>query len=101
MDQLITDRLQDNLKRLKLTQAAEMLDAVVEKAEADKDSYLAFLDQLLEEEVAAKEKRRVQTAMKTAGLTPTYWMINAVVFSSKRSTTTMYHNYIIIYTILM
>ena len=68
MDQLITDRLQDNLKRLKLTQAAEMLDAVVEKAEADKDSYLAFLDQLLEEEVAAKEKRRVQTAMKTAGL---------------------------------
>jgi len=68
MDQLIADRLQDNLRRLKLTQAAGMLDSVVAKAEADKDSYLAFLDQLLEEEVAAKEKRRVQTAMKTAGL---------------------------------
>ena len=68
MDQLIADRLQDNLKRLKLTQAAEMLDTVVARAEAEKDSYLAFLDQLLEEEVAAKEKRRVQTAMKTAGL---------------------------------
>jgi DNA replication protein DnaC len=68
MDQLIADRLQDNLKRLKLTQAAEMLDSVVAQAEADKGSYLAFLDQLLEEEVAAKEKRRVQTAMKTAGL---------------------------------
>ena len=68
MDQLITDRLQDNLKRLKLTQAAEILDTVVEQAESDKRSYLSFLDQLLEEEVAAKEKRRVQTAMKTAGL---------------------------------
>jgi DNA replication protein DnaC len=68
MDQLIADRLQDNLKRLKLTQAAEMLDTVVEQSEADKRSYLAFLDHLLEEEVAAKEKRRVQTAMKTAGL---------------------------------
>ena len=45
MDQLITDRLQDNLKRLKLTQAAEMLDTVVEQAESDKRSYLAFLDQ--------------------------------------------------------
>ena len=51
MDQLISDRLQDNLKRLKLTQAAGMLDSVVARAEADKDSYLAFLDQLLEEEI--------------------------------------------------
>ncbi|BBO67260.1 hypothetical protein DSCA_11900 [Desulfosarcina alkanivorans] len=63
-----SDRLQDNLKRLKLTQAAEMLDTVVAQAEDEKGSYLSFLDQLLEEEVAAKEKRRVQTAMKTAGL---------------------------------
>jgi len=68
MEQLITDRLQDNLSRLKLTRAAEVLDAIVEKAETDKSSYLAFLDHLLEEEVAAKDKRRIQTAMKTAGL---------------------------------
>ena len=68
MDQLITDRLQDNLQRLKLTQAANVLDAVLQQAEAQKISYMAFLDHLLEEEVAAKEKRRVQTAMKTAGL---------------------------------
>jgi DNA replication protein DnaC len=68
MEQLINDRLQENLSRLKLTRAAEVLDAVVEQAETDKSSYLAFLDYLLEEEVAAKEKRRIQTAMKTAGL---------------------------------
>ena len=68
MEQLITDRLQENLSRLKLSQAAEVLDTVVKEAENDKSSYLRFLDHLLEEEVAAKEKRRIQTAMKTAGL---------------------------------
>jgi DNA replication protein DnaC len=68
MDQLISDRLRDNLQRLKLTQAADVLDTVLSQAEAEKGSYLSFLDHLLEEEVAAKEKRRVQTAMKTAGL---------------------------------
>lgn len=68
MEQLINDRLQDNLSRLKLTRAAEILDTIVHKAESDKISYQAFLDHLLEEEVAAKDKRRIQTAMKTAGL---------------------------------
>jgi DNA replication protein DnaC len=68
MEQLINDRLQENLSRLKLVRSVEVLDAVVEQSEANKSSYLAFLDHLLEEEVAAKEKRRIQTAMKTAGL---------------------------------
>lgn len=68
MEQLINDRLQENLIRLKLIRAAEVLDAIAGKAETDKSSYLAFLDHLLEEEVAAKDKRRIQTAMKTAGL---------------------------------
>jgi len=68
MQQLISDRLQDNLSRLKLTRAAEILQTIADQAETDKSSYLAFLDHLLEEEVAAKDKRRIQTAMKTAGL---------------------------------
>jgi DNA replication protein DnaC len=68
MEQLINDRLQENLGRLKMTRAVEVLDIIVQKAEAEKSSYPAFLDHLLEEEVAAKDKRRIQTAMKTAGL---------------------------------
>ena len=36
MEQLITDRLQENLSRLKLTKAAEVLDVIAQKAEADK-----------------------------------------------------------------
>ena len=80
MEQLINDRLQDNLSRLKLTRAAEVLDTIVAQAESAKDSYPAFLDHLLEEEVAAKEKRRIQTAMKTAGL-PTAKTIEEYDFS--------------------
>jgi DNA replication protein DnaC len=68
MEQLITERLQENLSRLKLSRASEILDTIVQQAEVNQSSYLAFLDQLLEEEVAAKEKRRIHTAMKTAGL---------------------------------
>jgi DNA replication protein DnaC len=68
MEQLTSERLQENLQRLKLGRAAEVLDAVAREAETNKSSYLAFLDHLLEEEVAAKEKRRIHTAMKTAGL---------------------------------
>jgi DNA replication protein DnaC len=68
MEQLINDRLQENLNRLKLIRAAEILQIIVDQAETEKISYLAFLDHLLEEEVAAKDKRRIQTAMKTAGL---------------------------------
>jgi DNA replication protein DnaC len=68
MDQLISDRLRDNLSRLKLIRATEVLETVVTTAEQEQSSYLTFLDHLLEEEVAAKEQRRIQTAMKTAGL---------------------------------
>jgi DNA replication protein DnaC len=68
MEQLINDRLQENLQRLKMTRAAQILDSIFEKAEAEKISYSAFLDHLLEEEIAAKDKRRIHTAMKTAGL---------------------------------
>lgn len=68
MEQLTEERLQENLSRLKLTRTAEVLDTIVEQARGNKTSYLSFLDHLLEEEVAAREGRRIQTAMKTAGL---------------------------------
>ena len=68
MEQLISERLRENLSRLKLIRVTEVLETVMEKAEAQQSSYLTFLDHLLEEEVAAKEHRRIQTAMKTAGL---------------------------------
>jgi DNA replication protein DnaC len=68
MEQLTCECLQDNLTRLKLVRAAEVLETVVSRSEESQASYLAFLDHLLEEEVAAREKRRIQTALKIAGL---------------------------------
>jgi DNA replication protein DnaC len=68
MEQLTYDRLQDNLARLKMIRSAEILDAVLLRAEQEKVSYLAFLDGLLEEEVSAKEGRRITTAMRLASL---------------------------------
>lgn len=59
MEQRISERLR---------QAAAILDVVGRRPEEDTSSYLACLDHLLEEEVAAKEKRRIGTAMKTVGL---------------------------------
>lgn len=68
MEQLTQERLQENLKRLKMTRAAEILDTVVSQAEHDGGSYLAFLDHLLEEEVVCREQRRVETSLKISGL---------------------------------
>ena len=68
MEQLTCERLEDNLKRLKLLRVADVLDTIIENSKKNKSSYMAFLDHLLEEEVAAKEKRRFQIAMRTAGL---------------------------------
>lgn len=69
MEQLVCERIQNNLQRLKLNQMRQVLDTVVKNSEQENRSYLMFLDQLLEEEVAAKDKRRIQTAMKAAGIT--------------------------------
>jgi DNA replication protein DnaC len=80
MEQLTYERLHDNLKRLKLHRAAEVLDTVIAHAEQNGGSHLSFLDQLLEEEVAAKEKRRITMAMRSAGL-PTAKTIEEYDFS--------------------
>ena len=80
MEQLTHERLMDNLKRLKLIRAAEVMDDLAAASQQDGGSYLAFLDRILEEEVAARDTRRVTTAMKTAGL-PTAKTIEGYDFS--------------------
>ena len=46
----------------------QLLDHVVKTAEQEGRSYLSFLDELLQEEIAQKEQRRIETALKTSGL---------------------------------
>ena len=68
MSELLTERIYDNLARLKLTRIEEVLPMVADEARENDRSHLAFLDRLLQEEVTAKEERRVRTSLKIAGL---------------------------------
>lgn len=67
-DTLVMQRIESNLNRLRLGQINQILDQAIQSADRKSQSYLSFLDELLEEEVAAKEQRRVETALKISGL---------------------------------
>lgn len=67
-DTLVMDRIESNLVRLKLSRISDILSDLTKTAQDQGKSYLSFLDELLEEEVAAKEQRRIETALKISGL---------------------------------
>ena len=67
-DTLVLERVESNLSRLRLPRIREILQDVMRTAEDKGKSYLSFLDDLLEEEVAQKEQRRIETALKISGL---------------------------------
>ncbi len=68
MSELVMERISDNLSRLRLTRAQEMVCSIAQEAQSRNESYLAFLDRLLQEEVSAKEERRLRTSLKIARL---------------------------------
>jgi len=68
MTEMIKERITENLQRLKLNRIQDVFGPMIQKAEESKLSYMALIDQLLTEEVATKEDRRLKAAMKTAGL---------------------------------
>jgi len=68
MSEMIKERIDQNLQRLKLNRIQEILPDMVKAAEEKQLSYMSILDQLLSEEVATKEDRRFKIALKTAGL---------------------------------
>ena len=65
---LLLDRLQTNLARLRLPRIQAVLLDVLQTAEAQSQTPLQVLDALLEEEVACKEQRRLDTTLKISGL---------------------------------
>ena len=68
MAELIKERINENLQRLRLNRIQEVFDEVIKQAQDQNTSYLDLLDQLLSEEVGVKEDRRIKTSLKTAGL---------------------------------
>lgn len=67
-DSLTMERVQHNLTRLKLNRIPSVLPSHLSLAQEKSASHLSFLDELLEEEVAQKEQRRVETTLKVSGL---------------------------------
>ena len=67
-DTLVLERIESNLSRLRLPRIREILQGVIKQAEDQGKSHLSFLDDLLEEEVAQKEQRRIETTLKISGL---------------------------------
>lgn len=65
---LVMERLQSNLSRLRLQRIGAVLPDLAAAAQQQSKSYLDFLDELFEEEVAHKEQRRVETTLKISGL---------------------------------
>lgn len=68
MSELILERIEENLDRLKLFRLKEMLTEMTQEAESQDMTYLTYLDRLLSEEVSSKEDRRVKTTLRIAGL---------------------------------
>ena len=68
MSELVLDRIQTSLTRLKLPRMGDIMEKVMKASEEKGKSYLTFLDELLEEEVACREQCRVETSLKISGL---------------------------------
>lgn len=68
MSELVIERIEENLTRLRLSRVQQRVRELVQEAQRNQDSYLGFLDRLLQEEVTAKEERRVNMSLRIAGL---------------------------------
>jgi DNA replication protein DnaC len=67
-EQLILERLNENLVRLKLYRIVQSMPELLKAAEVDSWSYLRLLDMLFEEEVAQKEQSRIDRALMSSTL---------------------------------
>ncbi len=65
---LIMERLESNLTRLRLPRVRQILPDMAKAAQEQAQSHLSFLDDLLEEEVAQKEHRRLDITLRLSGL---------------------------------
>jgi DNA replication protein DnaC len=67
-DTLVIDRIQNSLTRQRLPRMGEIMESVIQTAQERQKSYLSFLDDLPEEEIACREQRRIETSVKISGL---------------------------------
>lgn len=68
MSQPTYERLVTHLDRLGLWRVKESLPDALQSAEQSGPGYAAFLDRLLEEEIAAREERRIKNSLRLSGM---------------------------------
>ena len=68
MSQPTYERIVEQLDRLGLWRIKETLPALLQTAEKDSWGYTHLLDRLLEEEIAAREERRIRNSLKLSGM---------------------------------
>jgi len=68
MSQPTYERLVTQLDRLGLWRVKESLPDALQSAEQNGPGYAAFLDRLLEEEIAAREERRIKNSLRLSGM---------------------------------
>ena len=68
MAELIKQRIDENLQRLRLNRIRDILDPILQEAREKSTSYLDVLDQLLSEEINNKEDQRFKASLRLAGL---------------------------------
>jgi DNA replication protein DnaC len=66
VSEIVHARVTERLERLRLGHLAQRLDALLSEAAKTEPSYLAFLDGLLEEETASKQRKRVAMGLQIA-----------------------------------
>lgn len=66
MSELVHARVVDHLARLHLGRIAEALDALLSEAAKSDSTYLDFLDRILGEEIASKQRKRISMHVKIA-----------------------------------
>ena len=66
MSAVVHARVVEHLQRLRLGFVAERLDAVLNEAAKREPTYLDFLDQILRQEVEAKQRKRVAMGVQIA-----------------------------------
>ena len=68
MSQPTYDRLISHMDRLGLVRAKDILPEILKEAEQSSAGHAAFLDRILEEEIAAREERRIKGSLRLSGL---------------------------------
>lgn len=84
MSELIHARVQDHLRRLHLGHVQTRLDALLSEAARREWSFLEFLDHLLQEEITAKQGKRIAMGMQIAHF-PTVKTLDAFDFKFQPS----------------